>query len=511
METLTHGLEIELPLLNNNGTPYKAERALKKLAEKWSADGHNVEERKNPSLLIDIARKDNICQNSAYTAKIVAGYDCVASIIELAIGPYENLADLHKATSTTYNELMDIVAKDNASVLNFAELPNQPVSKDAYNKQALDKTFYYYMRDVRGFSHYVGVDGKTQLSPSTGIEIKKAMNALNLITKLSPLFIALYANSPFEEGKDTGVAENRLSLWEREFATSIFPQDKELYCNPKTLFTSWKHYFEWMYGRNIPFFALCADKEQGFKVNHELCYLTDAPDMMTFLRKDNWKAKDVCTHKELRIKPHIKDFIDQQFLLFSDARARYNFDCEKTSIKEFLYAFDKGPDFFEDYVAELFTYAYIENRVSGSCSPDRQLKEMLQSEEDNILKSVHISISALQAGILRNAEAIEKYLESIAYFESYDMYKDEAIKFALQGHVKGINIVSTFLEIVKQARQACNATEEKYFSYIEYSLEEKVCGADRARNLIKQHTHESGIDWKEVLLARNAIKYEEIV
>lgn len=92
------------------------------------------------------------------------------------------------------------------------------------------------------------------VSTSLGVELemavadRKAVLALNVILAASPAFIALFANSPFENGEYSGYRENRLTLWPRMFRHARFAADDRLHRLPGRAFADLRDYFEWMFG-----------------------------------------------------------------------------------------------------------------------------------------------------------------------------------------------------------------------------------------------------------------------
>ncbi len=496
MYTLSYGLELEFPIVSKEHELYNAQKTLDSLAKVWKEKNYTANYTYCNASILDVNRKDG-------TASIVAGHDCVPSIIELAIGPYNSLESLDNATSQTYNEIIDILAKDEASIINCSELPNHEVSLEKYNQLVLDKSMYFYIRDVRGHSHYAGVDGKTQLSPSVGIDTKNAINALNLILQLSPVFIALFANSPYEEGKDSTFAENRLTIWQKEFATSIY-NDTLLYTMPHQLFSSWQDYFKWLFGRELPCYGLAIERDIDYKRNYDLCFLPQAPNLLSYLRKDSWTGESIRTKEKIVIKPHIKDILDQQFVQYIDARARFGFNIEDVSIKQFISAFDRSASYFDDYLNEIFSYSYIENRAPGSNSPDALL---LKEAGKEVADTVHISASALQAGMLASYDELNAYLESIDYYKDYELFREEAIKNALHGKVHAIELFDFIRKVVDIAKNGLDSSQRKYLKYIEYNLDKRLCGADRLRNLISEQSIQSKINWQSVYADRYSIKY----
>ncbi len=495
METLKYGLEIELPTQKNDGTPWIATPYIHSLQKIWHEKGYNF----------SLKEKNSIPQAIYYTkdkATIHASFDCVYSNIELAIGPYSSLEELHKNVKSTYNDTLDAVEEHDAYILNFAEAPNQSISKERYKDFVLDKLLYKYFTEHRKMKHHIGSDAKAQISPSTEIAPKDAILALNTVLKLSPIFFALYANSPFEEGKYTGFAENRAHMWKNEFQETIFKVDRLSLSLPPTFFSSWHHYIKWIYNRNVPTLPF-AIKGENLKNAPDLYTIPSNPDLISYLKQEKWEAYSIINNKKIILSSSLDELILQQMTTFFDARLRYVFTDELPKKADFLNAYEKGGKYFDDYYTSYLSSCYIENRAPGSQCPDEELK----NTKPDVCENIHISVCAFQAGILRNADEINAYLEKSEYLKKYTLFRELAIKDSIKAKDAQIALHTLSYDIVNLAKKALNSQEKIMLNYIYYVLEEKKSAADRALELAKKYSKDNNVDWKEFCLARKALKY----
>ena len=74
----------------------------------------------------------------------------------------------------------------------------------------------------------MGIDAKAQNSPCTSVDVTQAARALNVVLALAPASIAIFANSPLENGRATGLKENRLTVWDRMFRHSRYAGDYQM-------------------------------------------------------------------------------------------------------------------------------------------------------------------------------------------------------------------------------------------------------------------------------------------
>ncbi len=495
MDVLAHGIEIELPIIKYGAVPFDAEYFLNTLQGIWQDKGYPYHLYTSNGRVLELTSKQ---KNTTRTV----GFDSVYSTLEIAVGPYPNLAELHTASAELYNDAINCAKAQDACIINFSEMPNQSLHKDNYANIALKSPYFSYVTKHRNLSYNELADSKSQISPCSGVDPIHSIKALNLILKLSPIFIALYANSPYENCIDTHHAENRLRLWQRVFSTSVFENDVLITKCPENFFTSIHHYIKCMYGNDFPCYAISKNKDTPYKKNDDLFILKEAPNMINFLRKDCWDAYAVSDGKECTVKPNIADFFQQQFAYFIDARLRFDFNNKDLQHSELLKAYDKGAQYFDDFFIDQALHVYIENRVPGSQCPDISLK----NSPKEVQQSVHMAVVALQTGILRNIEAIENYLHKINFEKKYSYFRELAITKGLHGELEGHYLFDIIKNIVKLAEDALTSHEVKLLSYIKYILYEKQNCADKARKLIKEQKDQLNIDWEYVCINRKALQ-----
>jgi len=126
--------------------------------------------------------------------------------VESSIGPVGagGLKALDAWIRAELEAVQTALAAEDAMVLNFSEHPALAITEEIYRRIRAPKAIYDYWVKYRRWDHKVGIDAKAQNSPCTGVVVGDAVLALNIVLAASPAFIALFANSPFENGQYAG-------------------------------------------------------------------------------------------------------------------------------------------------------------------------------------------------------------------------------------------------------------------------------------------------------------------
>lgn len=102
--------------------------------------------------------------------------------------------------------------------LNASEHPACTLDTTCYRQVHAPRPICDELVDHRGWLHRLGIDAKAQSSPCTSAPAALTCRTLNVILGLAPAAIALFAKSPREAGRETGLKENRAC-----FATRATP------------------------------------------------------------------------------------------------------------------------------------------------------------------------------------------------------------------------------------------------------------------------------------------------
>lgn len=266
--------------------------------------------------------------------------------------------------------VMAALEDEGACILNASQHPATPIDDAFYRSVRAPKPIYDYWVEYRGWNHAVGVDAKAQNGPTTGVPVHDAVRALNVILAAAPAFIALFANSPFEAGKLTGLKETRLTMWPRMFAPARYEGDRRLYRLPARPFHDLRDYFTWMFGPGTRMQAVPISNDGAeYKARAAIALVDGAPSLLEFLRGADWPAHRMDTGAAIRLEPHAYHLEYLQFCQFLDGRIRYALDGG-VSVEALHAAWDRDGG-LEELFADHATSCYIEGRRRAPISQIR--------------------------------------------------------------------------------------------------------------------------------------------
>lgn len=399
--------------------------------------------------------------------------------LESALGPIGTddqpggLYTLHRWIRDELSDVQTTLAQEDAILLNFSQHPAMAVDEQTYQRVRAPKPIYDYWVHDRGWNHSVGIDAKAQNGPTTGVPLAKAVQALNLILAASPAFIALFANSPFENGQITAYKENRLTLWPRMFGSGHFGADDRLHRLPRRPFAHLRDYFEWMFGADSRMQPVVCGSGNDYKGSSHMVRVMGDPALLDYLRQPLWSARHLQRNKVVTITPSVEHLVFQQFAHFLDARIRYGLR-EIPSLASFWQAW-RSPEALEALFQDCLAYCYIEGRSPGANFPDH---EILQAGEV-LGASVVIAPSALQYGLLRNLEQASWWLSKLPW-EMLPALRAAAMQHGLQGEVGQLKVHTFCQQVLELAGAGLDTTDAWMLAYPEQVLRQGRNGADRA-------------------------------
>jgi len=452
MEIISYGIETELPVVSlENGGSAAAKDFVGDIARLWRVDSHGFSCKKDTA---------------------VAGYDNGFNNIEFAIGPIgieDGLEALHSQSISTLKDIVRVLRQRELGVINLAEHPLFCSTEEEYKRFCIPRPLYHYLNTYRKWQHMAGIDAKAQTSPCTGIAPADALTALNLVMGFSPAFIALFGNSPFESGQFTGYCANRLNLWEQMLRKTVFAGDHKVRRFPERPFDSLYEYFNWMLGEGTVMYAVPLSAS-SFKEGKPLYIAEKNPSLFNFIQKNRWRMSELYSGDSKIIKPEIFHFEYHQFAQYTDAKIRFGMK-KNTGIKELRDALACGVAVFDKFFTDNVAYTYIEGRVPCTNLPDRYLRE---NADTDAVRSVLISSSALQTGLLRNHKASQALIQSTGWHRIHQL-RSTAIKKGISEELT--DFTEKALDI---ALSALNQNEKWMLAYPRYVLETGMNSAQRA-------------------------------
>lgn len=473
------GLEMEMPVINRTTGELH-------LVEDYFRTLSNIKQQRGeePSL-----EKQGGRHVAVVTREISSSVDNSFNNLESSIGPIAEFEDnLHFLNRTIHKELHDVssaLAFEGAAVINFSQHPDTPIDEMYYCAARSPKPIYDYWVGYRKWNHKAGIDAKAHNGPTTGTTFSDAIRGLNILLALSPAFIALYGNSPFVAGVANGIKENRQNLWQNMFATSRFPSDRKLCSMPPEPFRDLRHYFEWMFGAGTNMQAILAKERGCYKKGRNLFIVDGDPSVFEFLKGHRWRAVSGANGMEKakieEVEPTMDHFCYLQFSHFLDARIRYQMSGKPAPVEIFLEAMSENKcleELFDSWASNV----YIEGRAAGANFPD---VELVSLAEEDISRSVVISPSALQLGLIKNGQKAWKLVKRTGWGNLMGL-REQAIIHGLHGEYGGISVSSFCRQVMDVAGPELAGCEQWMLAYPNHVLNTMQNGADRALALFEK-------------------------
>ncbi|MFA4913501.1 MAG: glutamate-cysteine ligase family protein [Burkholderiaceae bacterium] len=463
------GLELEMVVANrSSGQSHPVQRYFQSLAALRDARG----EPSNVLVLDDrIVGIDG--------AQGESGLDNGFNLLETAFAPIDGeragLRGIHDEIVQELSDAQTALAQEDAQIINAAQHPDCAVDDAWYARVRAPRPIYTELVGHRGWRHHLGIDAKAQNSPCTAVGVADAARALNAILALAPACIALFANSPLEGGRVTGLKETRLSLWPRMFSDTRFAGDFMLQQLPARPFKDLGDYFRWMFGPGTATRSLPLAWHQGYKSAARV-YLKDDPPLATFLHAATWSARSE-NGQIATLTPHSAHFEYAQFAHFLDARWRYRLDS-LPDLPVLLHAWDEEGG-LEALFARHGVDGYIEGRGPGANFAD---PDLMSQAGETICASVAVAPSAIQLGLMRNLDAALDLVGDWGWSALADL-RMPAITQAL-AHDR---VHALAKEVLAVAAAGLSAQDIPWLAYPDYALQTRQTGADRLLDLWQAH------------------------
>ncbi len=402
-----------------------------------------------------------------------SGLDNAFNHLESALGPVAGgdggLARLDALMRAELGDVIDALHEEGAVLLNVSEHPDCPVDEDFYRRVRAPKPIYDYWVGHRGWSHRMGIDAKAQNGPTTSVALHDAARALNVVLALAPASIALFANSPLEAGRVTGLKENRLSIWPRMFSTSRFGCDERLSRTPEQPYAGLGDYFQRAYGSGTTMHTVPCGQGLDYKGSSHTARVHGDPSLLEFLAQPQWPATACGSGEPIMLASSALHFEHMQFSPFLDARFRFRFGSHPERAE--LLAALARPGELEDLLARHDAEGYIECRMPGANFADASLMAETGRE---LAAGVTLAPAAIQAGLLANLAQAEALVRDWGWQRLRDL-RPGAIAHAL--HDADVHALAG--EVLAVAREGLAAADRGRLDYVSWVWAHRRTGADR--------------------------------
>ncbi|MCC5986197.1 MAG: hypothetical protein JJT95_00850 [Pararhodobacter sp.] len=370
-------------------------------------------------------------------------------------------------------QVLEALGAQGLHLTSLAQHPTAGTGPDQYARAVAPKSVYDYLNRIRGWTHSAGIDAKSQNGPTTGVELDNCIPALNLLLAASPAFIALFANSPFEAGRRSGLMETRMTLWPRVVGSSRFPADRERVGLPPRWFDSLGDYFDWTFAPGTVMQAIPA-ASGSYKGRTSLFVAGDGRlNAGDFFRGGPVPGRDVQSGESQQIVPGAAHFEFLQWSNFLDFRIRFGLGQPGPSQGELAAAF-ADPALFERLFRNHAVNLYLENRCAGATFADADLAERAPEPAQ---ASCMIAPSAIQVGLVVAARAHGAGFCHRWPVERVTSLRKRAMRDALSGNDSELRDFCA--EVLELARSHLPETDRRHLAYAEWVLDTGLTGAQR--------------------------------
>jgi hypothetical protein len=418
------------------------------------------------------------------------GVDNGWNLQETALPYQHDLGRLSELANLDFESVQESLQEEGATLVNMAIHPLGKTDRETYQAFIAPKSVYRYIT-YRGWDHTAGIDAKAQNSPATGVSAEEAADAVSVVIGSGAAVVGLFGNSPYAEGKATGMKESRLTIWDRMMKNSKVAGDRRTSEYPDERFRTLADYFQWMHSRDtgIHFVVAAADGTNYKSLGDQIMVVDGNPSVLQYLSQEKWNARflnDILqgeTDKKMEIVPEVSHMEAMQFAQFAGARVRYGLKSETFPIQDFVEACKKQNNKDVERIFETHAkYIYIEGRDAGSNFPD----SWLHDAGDDIASSVVIAPSAIQAGLIRNLSEATRLLDKYGW-ERLGELRQAAIEKGLEGEAGGVTVMRFTQDVFETAARGLGSDEQWMLSYPEMVMAQGKNGADRAIEFVESH------------------------
>lgn len=408
---------------------------------------------------------------------------------ETSTAVLNSLEELGDVLDLDINTIQTALAAEGATAINLSNHPLGSTDEESYKAFVAPKSVYDLIR-WRGWNHQAGIDAKAQNSPSTGVEFYEAADAVTTIIGAGAAFVGIFANSPYSEGKASGLMESRLGIWDTMMENSRVKGDVRVSRFPDEPFNSLTDYFMWTHGGDSGIhFVIGGSNDAGYKSAGDRLLIVDGdPNVMDYLASPKVKAHkftDVLAGVEnpasIDVVPNISHMEAMQFAQFAGARIRYSLSgTNDFPTAEFAEACKAGnSQKVDDILRPHVKSIWIEGRDPGNNLPDSELAAA------GVADSVIVAPSVLQAGLIKNLGEARSFIDRFNWKQLGEL-RATAIRDGLDGEVAGISVRNFSNAIYNIAMRGLSAEDQKMLRYVEYVFANGN-GAERAIEFMEKN------------------------
>lgn len=443
------GLEFENPLLTlsgNNVTAAEVQLLFKNLIKYYDWKGNKEKLSGNVLEL-----------NKIYDgANINISTDCGWSSLEVAFPPKEDLHQAQRLQKRVFAEIILCLKKIKKVKLSGIGLIPGRIGWN--NKYKTTKPFYNIIKYFNFHNINIPINAH---QTGVSINLNEAVDAINELTKIGGLVIALCANSTIENFKIIPWKEWRVSSWQF-VAITKYPGIEKVFGIPERPVRSIADYFKYYWSVSPCMFITPVRKGSFIDIKNKTV------NWMQFLKGHTVKGINLFNEKVVAI-PQSSDINVAGIVMWPHAKLHAVIDPQKTILKDYMSALAK--DDLESYIKDKLLNFYIEFRIGATPPPGEEL-----------------ALPALTLGLVNNLSELKKFTNKYSWDDWKELTYNAAVN-GLDADIKGQpveNLARKMVSIARHGLKKRKMKEEKYLSILDKRLKKHENPADEMRKILNE-------------------------
>ncbi|MFH1712655.1 MAG: glutamate-cysteine ligase family protein [Candidatus Jacksonbacteria bacterium] len=412
------GVELEYPVVDKDGESIQPSDNVLIWQELKSIGWQIIKDRYTKKMISALKDRDRI------------DTDWGAGLLELALAPCSNLHQLQKRIQQQLKLIASVAKRLNFSLLAYAIQPKTKCS----SAHLTPKSYYsLILKNLFRTKQKRENCIKTNCSIAANqinidLNVDEAIDAVNIFNGFSGLFIALCANSPIYQNKNTGFHGYRSYLID----SLAEPKFKYRLGMPPRPFKNLSDYFSEILKIN-PLFIIRGSKIIDIVNNKKIIF-------DQYLQGQNWQGRAL-DGEIVKVNPQMQDLLLVQKFYWPEARLRYSFKT-KTSLQKFLSVYRNNCQ-LTDFLRQNLKTLYLEIRPCDSAP---------QGEET--------APAALSLGILSNLSKAKQLYHDLSWLK-WRQIKKLAMLTSMET-LQLYPILKKLLEIAQNGLKLREQGEEKF-------------------------------------------------
>lgn len=385
--------------------------------------------------------------------------DCSAGNVEMALPPMATVNEAEQLRQAVFRDILHVTAEDGLRLCALGMNPGYLGTLDTLRVQA---TLYQAFERMGGSGYFNNGVMMPVSANQTGVSVRlsEAVAAVNGITAVSGLVVALCANAAISEWQPLPWKEWRVLAWDFRFVGRK-PGFERLTGFPERPFGSLAEYYRYYW--QLPNMILPPIREGGWVIPDEKLPLLD------YLERKRAMAGRDLQGNPVELVPSISDLNLGLICMWPFARLHLVVDESRVSLADFTATLWAGG--LEEYLEGRLCNSYLECRAAATTPVGEEA-----------------TVPALFLGLVNNLEE----LGDLAARYEWSVWRSlvyQAAQHGLQAEIEGqpvTPLIEELFEIAKRGLASRGKGEESFLEPLRQRMTDGRCPADKALAALAQ-------------------------